>query len=116
MKRLLATTLLSLVFTLACEKPAQAEPPRAPSAAPLPKKPAAPPPAATAAPDPNVMSTSTGSAMIGISRPVSGSRTCFPIAQFHLGSSGCTATAVSPSMVSGRVVENVIDSSVPFTG
>jgi Spy/CpxP family protein refolding chaperone len=52
MKRMLVTTLLSLSFTLACEKPAHAEPPRAPSATPAPKKPAAPPPAvATQAPE-----------------------------------------------------------------
>src|SRR5580658_5010821 len=46
--------------------------------------------------------------MIGMSRLVSGRRTCLPMAQFHLGSSECTATAVSPSMVSGRVVATIM--------
>ena len=42
--------------------------------------------------------------MIGIVRPVSGSSTVLPIRCLYRGSSGWTATAVSPSIVSGRVV------------
>lgn len=42
--------------------------------------------------------------MMGISRWVMGNRTVFPTSGRYLSSSGCTATAVSPSMVSGRVV------------
>jgi len=49
MKRTLTTTLVSLVFALACEKPAQAEPPRTPPPAAAQKKPAQPPPAAASA-------------------------------------------------------------------
>jgi Spy/CpxP family protein refolding chaperone len=54
MKRMLTTTLFSLVFALACEKPAQAEPPRTPPPAAAPKKSPPPAPAATPAPDPSV--------------------------------------------------------------
>ena len=42
--------------------------------------------------------------MIGILRPVSGRSTVLPIRCLYRGSSGWTATAVSPSIVSGRVV------------
>ena len=42
--------------------------------------------------------------MIGIRRPTSGRITCWPIRWPSFSFSGCTATAVSPSMVSGRVV------------
>ncbi len=41
-------------------------------------------------------------------------RICSPVT--HLGSSGCTATAVSPSMVSGRVVATTISPSPPSRG
>ena len=56
------------------------------------------------APVPNLGSTSTASAMIGISRSTNGCLSSLPILAWWRGSSGCTATAVSPSMVSGRVV------------
>ena len=42
--------------------------------------------------------------MIGNSRFTNGCRTIFPILALWRGSSGWTATAVSPSIVSGRVV------------
>ncbi len=48
------------------------------------------------------------SATIGISRPTSGSRTVLPIRSACRRSSGCTATPVSPSIVSGRVVATTI--------
>ena len=57
--------------------------------------------------EPNFGSTRIASPMIGISRFTRGRRTNLPMAQFQRGSSGCTATAVSPSMVSGRVVATV---------
>ena len=64
------------------------------------------------APVPNFGSTSTASAITGNSRPVTGWRTFFPTTARQRSSSGCTATAVSPSMVSGRVVATTI-SPVP---
>ena len=54
-------------------------------------------------PVPNSLST-YGSATTGISRSVSGSFSIFPTRFVYLSSSGFTATAVSPSKVSGRVV------------
>jgi len=56
------------------------------------------------APVPNAGSTSTGSPTIGNCRPVKGCLISLPIFARWRGSSGCTATAVSPSIVSGRVV------------
>ena len=47
-----------------------------------------------------------------ISRPTSGRRTLAPIRALKRGSSGCTATALSPSIVSGRVVATVTTSPV----
>ncbi len=55
------------------------------------------------APVPNPGST-CGSATTGIFRPVSGSSMARPTRCAYLASSGCTATPVSPSMVSTRVV------------
>ena len=48
------------------------------------------------------------SATMGMRRPVSGSTTCFPTRCVYRASSGCTATAVSPSIVSGLVVATTI--------
>ena len=61
------------------------------------------------APVPNVGSTCS-SATIGISRPTNGSITVLPTRCAYRSSSGCTATAVSPSMVSTRVVATTIES------
>ena len=55
------------------------------------------------APVPNSGSTNS-SAIIGIIRLTNGNRTSVPIMCLYRGSSGCTATAPSPSMVSARVV------------
>ena len=44
--------------------------------------------------------------MIGISRPFSGIVTVLPTRCLYRSSDGCTHTAVSPSIVSGRVVLN----------
>ena len=55
------------------------------------------------APVPNSGST-CGSATTGIRRPVSGSSISRPTRCAYRGSSGCTATPVSPSIVSTRVV------------
>ena len=55
------------------------------------------------APVPNPISTAS-SATIGISRLTSGSFISFPMYLLNLSSSGLTATAVSPSIVSGLVV------------
>ena len=52
------------------------------------------------------------SAMIGMRRPTSGRMACFPTRCRYRSSSGCTATATSPSMVSGRVVATVMKSRV----
>ena len=62
------------------------------------------------APVPKSGSTS-GSATIGMRRPVSGNSTSMPTRCAYRGSSGCTATAVSPSIVSGRVVATTTDRS-----
>ena len=51
------------------------------------------------------------SATIGISRLVSGSATVVPIRCWYRSSSGWTATAVSPSIVSARVVATTIEFS-----
>ena len=59
------------------------------------------------APVPNAGST-CASATIGIARPVSGSSTTVPTRWEYRSSSGWTATAVSPSMVSARVVATTI--------
>mmetsp|Transcript_7467 Transcript_7467/g.20371 ORF Transcript_7467/g.20371 Transcript_7467/m.20371 type:complete len:226 (+) Transcript_7467:1671-2348(+) len=60
------------------------------------------------APVPKSISTSSASAMIGILRPLMGWTRNLPTTLLYLSSSGCTATAVSPSMVSGRVVATTI--------
>ncbi|CAB4590342.1 unannotated protein [freshwater metagenome] len=59
------------------------------------------------APVPKSASTNS-SAMIGIMRLTSGNKTSLPIMSLYLGSFGFTATAPSPSIVSGRVVAIVI--------
>jgi len=46
--------------------------------------------------------------MIFISRPISGRRSVLPMCDLYRASSGFTATAVSPSIVSGRVVAIVM--------
>ena len=51
--------------------------------------------------------TTYSSSMIGISRFTIGRRTCLPRRSCARGSFGFTATAVSPSIVSGRVVATV---------
>ena len=61
------------------------------------------------APVPNSFSTYS-SATIGISLFIIGSTTVFPIRWVYLSSSGWTATAVSPSIVSGLVVATIISS------
>ena len=45
---------------------------------------------------------------MGMARPMMGNTACFPTRSRYRGSSGCTATPVSPSMVSGRVVATVM--------
>ena len=50
--------------------------------------------------------------MTGMIRPTIGSFTRFPMKLARGGSSGFTATAVSPSIVSGRVVATVTVSPV----
>ncbi len=62
------------------------------------------------APVPKLGSTCE-SATIGIRRLVSGSATVEPMRCRYRSSSGCTATAVSPSIVSALVVATTIDSS-----
>ena len=54
--------------------------------------------------------------MIGIDRPMSGRSTVLPIMCLYRSSEGWTATAVSPSIVSGRVVATWSDSPEPATG
>jgi hypothetical protein len=49
-----------------------------------------------------------------ISRPTSGRRTLAPTRRLNRSSSGWTATALSPSMVSGRVVATVTTSPVSW--
>mmetsp|Transcript_25038 Transcript_25038/g.68035 ORF Transcript_25038/g.68035 Transcript_25038/m.68035 type:complete len:224 (-) Transcript_25038:1634-2305(-) len=60
------------------------------------------------APVPKFMSTSSASQMMGMRRWLSGCTANLPCRCLYLGSSGWTATAVSPSMVSGRVVATTI--------
>ena len=67
------------------------------------------------APVPNSMSTYS-SANIGISLSAIGSKTFLPITSLYLSSFGLTATPVSPSIVSGRVVATTKYLSVPTTG
>ena len=62
------------------------------------------------APVPNSGST-CGSATTGIRRLDSGSCTSRPTRWAYRASSGCTATAVSPSIVSARVVATTTESS-----
>mmetsp|Transcript_34107 Transcript_34107/g.77031 ORF Transcript_34107/g.77031 Transcript_34107/m.77031 type:complete len:265 (+) Transcript_34107:2325-3119(+) len=62
------------------------------------------------------MSTSTSSVMMGTLRPGwKGCSTHLPCRCLYRGSSGWTATAVSPSMVSRRVVATTISSPLPST-
>ena len=61
-------------------------------------------------PVPNSGSTNL-SETIGIVLPTNGSIIVDPIKSLYLSSSGCTATAVSPSIVSGRVVATTTYSS-----
>jgi len=56
------------------------------------------------------------SAITGISLFIRGRTTVLPIRCLYLSSSGCTATAVSPSMVSGLVVATTTNSSLSLTG
>ena len=67
------------------------------------------------APVPNSRST-IASAIIGISRFINGSNAFLPTRCVYRSSSGFTATAVSPSIVSGRVVATTRNSFVPTTG
>ena len=60
------------------------------------------------APVPNAASVYV-SAIIGMRTPMIGSTTSWPIIARYRSSSGLTATATSPSIVSGRVVATVID-------
>mmetsp|Transcript_11929 Transcript_11929/g.51181 ORF Transcript_11929/g.51181 Transcript_11929/m.51181 type:complete len:300 (+) Transcript_11929:1732-2631(+) len=60
------------------------------------------------APVPKDMSTSVASQMTGMRRPLNGCTSILPCACVYRASSGCTATAVSPSIVSGRVVATTI--------
>ena len=48
------------------------------------------------------------SVIIGISLPVNGRATVLPTRSLYRSSSGCMATAVSPSIVSGRVVATIM--------
>ena len=66
------------------------------------------------APVPNSGSTCS-SAMTGIILPVKGNSSSVPTRWAYRWSSGCTATAVSPSIVSTRVVATTMDgpSSAP---
>ena len=64
------------------------------------------------APVPNAGSTNA-SAMMGSSRPMTGSFTRVPTMCRYRSSSGFTATAVSPSIVSGRVVATVTPGPCP---
>ncbi len=68
------------------------------------------------APVPNFGSTRMASVTMGIVRSTNGWRTRLPWSAVYRGSSGCTATAVSPSIVSGRVVATTISASTPSTG
>ena len=63
-------------------------------------------------PVPNDMSTSSASSTIGMTRSgTNGWRTCLPWRWVYRGSCGWIATAVSPSIVSRRVVATTISSS-----
>ena len=64
------------------------------------------------APVPNSGST-WASAMIGISLPVKGNSTSVPTRSRYRWSSGCTAIAVSPSIVSTLVVATTMDAALP---
>jgi len=57
--------------------------------------------------------TTCSSAMMGMTRPTIGSLTFLPTRTLARGSAGFMATAVSPSMVSGRVVATVTCSTFP---
>ena len=59
------------------------------------------------APVPNSRSTYS-SMMMGTARPTPGTMTRLPRSQEYRSSSGWTQTAVSPMMVSGRVVATTI--------
>lgn len=61
-------------------------------------------------PVPKLMSTKS-SKTIGIFRSQKGCSTIFPFRCWYLGSAGWTATAVSPNMVSIRVVATITSSS-----
>mmetsp|Transcript_7328 Transcript_7328/g.12633 ORF Transcript_7328/g.12633 Transcript_7328/m.12633 type:complete len:200 (+) Transcript_7328:2154-2753(+) len=65
------------------------------------------------APVPKAISTISASWMMGMRRPLMGWITNLPCMWVYLGSSGWTATAVSPNMVSGRVVATTISPSPP---
>ena len=65
-------------------------------------------------PVPNPISTKS-SQTIGNLLSMKGCFTCFPWYFLYLSSSGCTATAVSPNIVSIRVVATTISSSVKTT-
>ncbi len=67
------------------------------------------------APVPNSRSTKE-SATTGISRPRMGRTSVRPIRSRYRSSSGWTATAVSPSIVSGRVVATTTPAPPPFSG
>jgi hypothetical protein len=54
--------------------------------------------------------------VIGMRRPTSGRIAVLPIRSRRRSFSGCTATAVSPSIVSGRVVATTMASSDPSIG
>ena len=66
-------------------------------------------------PVPNSISTNS-SPITGISRSVNGKITVLPIKCLNLLSLGCTATAVSPNIVSGRVVATINSSSESLIG
>ncbi len=67
------------------------------------------------APVPNSRST-ISSPTTGIGRFISGSRKVVPTCPAYRSSSGLTATAVSPSIVSGRVVATTTPSSPDIPG
>mmetsp|Transcript_22038 Transcript_22038/g.71080 ORF Transcript_22038/g.71080 Transcript_22038/m.71080 type:complete len:241 (-) Transcript_22038:719-1441(-) len=67
------------------------------------------------APVPKLMSTRVESVMIRSLRSTNGWTSVRPCSCLYRGSSGCTATATSPSIVSGRVVAMTTSSSDPST-
>mmetsp|Transcript_17325 Transcript_17325/g.36732 ORF Transcript_17325/g.36732 Transcript_17325/m.36732 type:complete len:226 (+) Transcript_17325:2115-2792(+) len=67
------------------------------------------------APVPKFMSTRVESRITGMRRSTNGCLRKRPCSCLYRGSSGCTATAVSPSIVSGRVVATTSSSSEPST-